>query len=143
MTTSAEFTNRCACGWEVTGPEDEVVDATIDHGRRIHNMEATREQVLEAAPRARRATGGDATATARRPPGDEAGRHLLDLPRPRRAPRGAASAVGGPDGGPSTTSCCSSSSTRSTSCGSSSSSTSWRRSSGRSRPATPTRPSTS
>jgi predicted small metal-binding protein len=43
-----QFTNRCACGWEVTGSEDEVVDATIDHGRRIHNMEATREQVLGA-----------------------------------------------------------------------------------------------
>jgi predicted small metal-binding protein len=43
-----QFTNRCACGWEVTGSEDEVVDATIDHGRRIHNMEATREQVLVA-----------------------------------------------------------------------------------------------
>jgi hypothetical protein len=25
---------------------DEVVDATSDHGRRIHNMEATREQVV-------------------------------------------------------------------------------------------------
>ncbi len=43
-----QFTNRCACGWEVAGPEDEVVDATIDHGRRFHNMEATREQVLAA-----------------------------------------------------------------------------------------------
>jgi predicted small metal-binding protein len=42
------YTNRCACGWEVTGSEDEVVDATIDHGLRIHNMEATREQVLAA-----------------------------------------------------------------------------------------------
>jgi predicted small metal-binding protein len=42
----AQFTNRCACGWEVTGTEDEVVDATIDHGRRIHNMEATRDQVV-------------------------------------------------------------------------------------------------
>ena len=45
------YTNRCACGWEITGTEDEVVDATIDHGRRIHNMEATREQVLEALHR--------------------------------------------------------------------------------------------
>lgn len=44
----AEYTNRCACGWEVTGPLDDVVDATIDHGRRIHNMEATREQVIAA-----------------------------------------------------------------------------------------------
>ena len=46
MTIETQLTNRCACGWEVTGTEDEVVDATIDHGRRIHNMEATREQVL-------------------------------------------------------------------------------------------------
>jgi predicted small metal-binding protein len=56
------FTNRCACGWEVSGSEDEVVDATIDHGRRIHNMEATREQVvaaLHAPPPA------DASAVAR------------------------------------------------------------------------------
>jgi predicted small metal-binding protein len=44
----AEYTNRCACGWEVSGPLDDVVDATIDHGRRIHNMEATREQVVAA-----------------------------------------------------------------------------------------------
>jgi hypothetical protein len=41
-----QYTNRCACGWEVTGPLDTVVEATIDHGRRIHNMEATREQVI-------------------------------------------------------------------------------------------------
>ena len=46
MTDTGEYTNRCECGWEVTGPLDEVVDATIDHGRRIHNMEATREQVI-------------------------------------------------------------------------------------------------
>ena len=46
MTDTSEYTNRCVCGWEVTGPLDEVVDATIDHGRRIHNMEATREQVI-------------------------------------------------------------------------------------------------
>jgi predicted small metal-binding protein len=45
---STEYTNRCACGWEVSGPLDTVVDATIDHGRRIHNMEATREQVVAA-----------------------------------------------------------------------------------------------
>ena len=48
MDDASPFTNRCACGWEVTGSEDEVVDATIDHGRRIHNMEATREQVVAA-----------------------------------------------------------------------------------------------
>jgi predicted small metal-binding protein len=48
MTETTEYTNRCACGWEVTGPLDDVVDATIDHGRRIHNMEAIREQVIAA-----------------------------------------------------------------------------------------------
>ena len=45
-TGTTEYTNRCACGWEVTGPLDEVVDATIDHGRRIHNMEASRDEVI-------------------------------------------------------------------------------------------------
>jgi predicted small metal-binding protein len=46
----------------VTGSEDEVVDATIDHGRRIHNMEATREQVLTAL---RTTAPTDASADAR------------------------------------------------------------------------------
>lgn len=45
------LTARCACGWETTGPENEVVAATIEHGRRLHNMEATREQVLASAER--------------------------------------------------------------------------------------------
>lgn len=51
------FTNRCACGWDVTGSEDEVVEATIEHGRRLHNMEATRDQVVAAlrAPAGREA----------------------------------------------------------------------------------------
>ena len=50
--TDAEvITNRCACGWEVTGPTDEVVAATIDHGARIHNMVATRDEVLAALGR--------------------------------------------------------------------------------------------
>jgi predicted small metal-binding protein len=42
---------RCACGWETTGPEAEVVAATIEHGRRLHNMMATPEQVIAAAVR--------------------------------------------------------------------------------------------
>jgi predicted small metal-binding protein len=37
---------RCACGWETTGSEDELVEATQEHGRRMHNMLPTREQVL-------------------------------------------------------------------------------------------------
>ncbi len=48
MDDARQFTNRCACGWEVSGPEDMVVDATIEHGRQIHNMAATRDQVLAA-----------------------------------------------------------------------------------------------
>jgi len=40
---------RCACGWEVVGVEDEVVEATQLHGRRMHNMAATRDQVLAMA----------------------------------------------------------------------------------------------
>ena len=44
-------TNRCACGWEITGRVDEVVGATIEHGQRIHNMVATRAQVLTALGR--------------------------------------------------------------------------------------------
>ncbi len=43
---------RCACGWEVVGTEDEVVPATQEHGRRTHNMSATREEVLAMAERA-------------------------------------------------------------------------------------------
>jgi len=40
---------RCACGWEMRGTEDEVVPATQEHGWRVHNMEATREEVLAMA----------------------------------------------------------------------------------------------
>jgi predicted small metal-binding protein len=40
------LTVRCVCGWEAVGPEDELVAATQDHGRRVHNMEASREDVL-------------------------------------------------------------------------------------------------
>lgn len=40
---------KCACGWEIAGTEDEVVPATQEHGRRVHNMEATLDQVLAMA----------------------------------------------------------------------------------------------
>jgi hypothetical protein len=43
--------STCACGWEVTGTADEVVAATIEHGSRVHNMEATADQVLARAER--------------------------------------------------------------------------------------------
>jgi hypothetical protein len=41
----------CVCGWEAVGNEDEVVEKTLDHGLRVHNMAGTREQVLERAER--------------------------------------------------------------------------------------------
>jgi hypothetical protein len=51
---------RCVCGWEVVGSEEEVVPATQEHGRRVHNMPATREQVLAmAAPDPERGTPVD------------------------------------------------------------------------------------
>jgi predicted small metal-binding protein len=37
---------RCACGWEATGNEEELVAATQEHGRRMHNMSASRAEVL-------------------------------------------------------------------------------------------------
>jgi predicted small metal-binding protein len=43
------ITVRCACGWETTGPEDDVVAATVEHGRRMHNMTPTRDEVLAMA----------------------------------------------------------------------------------------------
>jgi predicted small metal-binding protein len=43
------ITVRCVCGWETTGSEEEVVVATIEHGRRLHNMTATRDEVLAMA----------------------------------------------------------------------------------------------
>lgn len=39
----------CACGWESTGSEDEVVAAAQDHGRSLHNMDVTREEALGMA----------------------------------------------------------------------------------------------
>ena len=62
MPEQPQYTNRCACGWEVTGSEDQVVDATIDHGRRIHNMETTRDQVVMAV---RASSPADSSADAR------------------------------------------------------------------------------
>ena len=35
----------CACGWQTTGTPDDVYLAALEHGRRLHNMEVTRDQV--------------------------------------------------------------------------------------------------
>jgi predicted small metal-binding protein len=60
--TDENLTVRCACGWEATGTESDVVPATMEHGRRLHNMDATREQVLAMASRHQEAGGVAATA---------------------------------------------------------------------------------
>ncbi|MGZ9276710.1 MAG: DUF1059 domain-containing protein, partial [Candidatus Limnocylindrales bacterium] len=43
------ITVRCACGWETTGAEDDVIVATTEHGRSLHNMTPTRDEVLAMA----------------------------------------------------------------------------------------------
>ena len=40
---------RCDCGFEVRGTADEVVGAMQAHAKNVHNMSATREQVLARA----------------------------------------------------------------------------------------------
>ena len=45
----SELKVTCACGWETRGEEESVVAATQEHGRALHNMEATRDQVLAMA----------------------------------------------------------------------------------------------
>jgi len=40
---------RCDCGFEVRGTADEVVGSMQDHAKNVHNMSATREQVLARA----------------------------------------------------------------------------------------------
>ena len=43
------WTITCACGWSVDGDEDDIVPATQEHGKRLHNMEVTREQAMAMA----------------------------------------------------------------------------------------------
>lgn len=43
------ITVRCVCGWETSGSEAAVVEATTEHGRRMHNMTPTRDDVLAMA----------------------------------------------------------------------------------------------
>jgi predicted small metal-binding protein len=45
----ADLYVRCVCGWEVRGTEEIVVPATQEHGQRLHNMAASRDEVLAMA----------------------------------------------------------------------------------------------
>jgi predicted small metal-binding protein len=40
---------RCECGVESRGDADEIVRLVQEHARSVHNMTATREQILERA----------------------------------------------------------------------------------------------
>ena len=44
-----ELIVRCECGWHVRGTEDEVVSAATEHGQLVHNMTASRDQILAMA----------------------------------------------------------------------------------------------
>jgi predicted small metal-binding protein len=40
---------ECGCGWVTRGEEDRAVEAMQVHGRQIHGVEITRDQVLAKA----------------------------------------------------------------------------------------------
>lgn len=40
---------RCQCGEEIRGPEAVLVPAVQRHGRDVHNMESTPQQILAIA----------------------------------------------------------------------------------------------
>ena len=44
-----EIVVTCACGFTARGREDEVVAETQEHGRHVHNMDVSRQQVLDMA----------------------------------------------------------------------------------------------
>lgn len=44
-----EFVVRCECGFEARGDEPTLVPLVQKHGREVHNMEVTRDQVLAMA----------------------------------------------------------------------------------------------
>jgi predicted small metal-binding protein len=39
----------CLCGWQVRGTEDDIVAQVQAHGREVHGIESTREEVLALA----------------------------------------------------------------------------------------------
>jgi predicted small metal-binding protein len=42
----ADLAVRCDCGWEATGPEDELVRKIQEHAREVHGLDVSREQAL-------------------------------------------------------------------------------------------------
>lgn len=44
-----ELVVKCDCGFETRGAEEELIPEVQKHGREVHNMQVTREQVLAMA----------------------------------------------------------------------------------------------
>ena len=49
----------CLCGWQCRGTDDEVVAQVIEHGREVHGIESTREEVLALAVTVPTSQGAD------------------------------------------------------------------------------------
>jgi predicted small metal-binding protein len=47
--TERKLVVRCECGYEAKGDEDEVVALINKHASELHNMRATREEILSRA----------------------------------------------------------------------------------------------
>ena len=43
------WTITCECGWSVAGEQAEVVAATQEHGRQLHNMDVSEDQAMAMA----------------------------------------------------------------------------------------------
>ena len=39
----------CQCGWRVRGVKEEVIKAVQEHGRSVHGLETTEEEVMTLA----------------------------------------------------------------------------------------------
>ncbi|MCI0582210.1 MAG: DUF1059 domain-containing protein [Chloroflexi bacterium] len=39
----------CLCGWQVRGTIDEVVEQVMRHGREVHGLESSRDEILALA----------------------------------------------------------------------------------------------
>jgi predicted small metal-binding protein len=39
----------CLCGWQCRGTADEVVEQVIAHGREVHGVESSRDEILAIA----------------------------------------------------------------------------------------------
>lgn len=46
MTDAEPMRLRCACGWEASGSEEDLVAAATEHGELVHNMRPNRDEVL-------------------------------------------------------------------------------------------------